>query len=148
MHWREDWQDPFAALAAMQEQLCDLGAIVRFGGDFDVWDLEVRGGTLAGVRILTLVEEHGQGRQLTRWRCRPTYSTLALACTLLLALIGLAAALDGALVAAGVLGVLALALGLRVLTEAASAMATTLEALSAQSAATQDGDTPVRAAPA
>jgi GT2 family glycosyltransferase len=132
VQWREHWQDPFAALAAVQARLCQLGAIVRFGGDFDVWDLEVRGGTLAGVRILTLVEEHAEGRQLTRWRCRPTYSTLALLLTLLLAVLALAAALDGALVAAAVLVVLSLALGLRVATEAASAMATTLEALARQ----------------
>jgi GT2 family glycosyltransferase len=138
--WRERWQDPFAALAAVQEQLCELGAIVRFGGDFDVWDLEVRGGTLAGARIVSLVEEHGQGRQLTRWRCRATCSTLALLGTLLLALLATAAALDGALVAAAVLGVLAVALGLRVATEAGSAMATTLEALAAQAPPAQAGE--------
>jgi hypothetical protein len=59
-------------------------------------------------------------------------------CTLLLDVIALAAALDGALVAAGVLVVLSLALGLRVLTEAASAMATTLEALPDGAPATGD----------
>jgi GT2 family glycosyltransferase len=144
--WRETWQDPFAALAAVLEELCDLGAIVRFGGDFDVWDLEVRGGTLAGVRIQSLVEEHGQGRQLTRWRCRPTYSALALWSTLLLFALALVAALDGALVAAAVLGTLALALGLRVVTEAASAMATTLEALAAQAPSSEDGEPAAAAA--
>ncbi len=142
--WRESWQDPFAALTAVQDELCDLGAIVRFGGDFDVWDLEVRGGTLAGVRIVTLVEEHGQGRQLTRWRCAPTCSAIALWSTLALFVLASVAALDEAFVAAGVLGVLSLALGLRVVTEAASAMATTREALAAQ--APQDGE--AAAAPA
>jgi len=129
VQWREEWQDPFAELGALQRRLVDLGAIVRHGGDFDAWDLEVRGGTLAGVRIVTLVEEHGQGRQLTRSRCRPTCSTLALLSTLLLAVLGLAAALDGAPVAATVLGLLAIVLGLRVATETASAMATALDAL-------------------
>jgi GT2 family glycosyltransferase len=127
--WRDEWQDPFAALAAFQRRLSELGAIVRHGGDFDAWDIEVRGGTLAGVRITTLVEEHGQGRQLTRWRCRPTWSRPALATVFVLAALATVAALDGAMIAAVVLGLLALALGLRIVNEAAAAMATALEAL-------------------
>jgi hypothetical protein len=127
--WRDEWRDPFAALDAFQRRLIDLGAIVRHGGDFDAWDIEIRGGTLAGVRITTLVEEHGQGRQLTRWRCRPTWSRPALATAFVLAALGTAAALDGAMLAAVLLGLLALALGLRVVNEAAGALATALEAL-------------------
>jgi len=129
VQWREEWQDPFEALGAVRRRLVDLGAIVRHGGDFDAWDLEVRGGTLAGVRIVTLVEEHGQGRQLTRWRCRPTFSRTALAGAVLLTMLATAAALDRAPVAAVVLGLLALALALRVVTETAAAMASALEAL-------------------
>lgn len=129
IQWCEQWRDPFVELARLQQRLVDLGAIVRHGGDFDGWDLEVRGGTLAGVRILTLVEEHGQGRQLTRSRCRPTWSKTALFSTGLLAVLGVAAALDGASIAGVVLGLLAVVLGLRVATETASAMATALDAL-------------------
>ena len=44
---------------------------VRRGGDFDRWDLEIRGGALGGARLLSVVEEHGQGRQLARFRLRP-----------------------------------------------------------------------------
>ncbi|GAC1436857.1 MAG: hypothetical protein NVSMB51_09110 [Solirubrobacteraceae bacterium] len=127
--WLEDWRDPFSQLGTLQQRLVDQGAIVRHGGDFDDWDLEVRGGTLAGVRIVTLVEEHGQGRQLTRSRCRGTWSKPALLVTLLLATLGLAATLDGALIAAIVLLLLAAALGLRAMTECAAAMATALDAL-------------------
>ena len=136
VHWREQWQDPFAELAAVQCRLVGLGAIVRCGGDFDTWDLEVRGGTLAGVRLVTLVEEHGQGRQLTRWRCRATWSTAALVTVVLLAALGVAAALDGAPVAAVVLALIAAAVGLRVATETASAMTTTLDALGPSTALT------------
>jgi GT2 family glycosyltransferase len=127
--WREQWQDPFAELAALQRRLVELGAIVRHGRDFDAWDLEVRGGTVAGVRVVTLVEEHGEGRQLTRWRCRAIWSRAALLTTVLLGALGVAASLDGAPVAAIVLGLLAAALGLRIASETASAMTTTLDAL-------------------
>jgi len=129
LQWHEEWQDPFAELDGLQARLVDLGAIVRPGGDFDAWDLEVRGGTLGGVRIVTLVEEHGQGRQLTRSRCRPTWSTFAVLLSVLLALMAVAAALDGALAATIVLGLVSGALALRVVTEIAAAMATTVQAL-------------------
>jgi hypothetical protein len=82
------------------------------GGDFDRWDLELRGGLLGGVRILTAVEEHGHGRQLVRFgfRPRPTRGSPLLAA--FFALAGIAAALGGAFAAAAVLAaVLALVVG-------------------------------------
>ena len=139
VHWREQWLDPFVSLRGVRDGLVDLGAIVRHGGDLDAWDLEVRGGTLAGVRIVSLIEEHGQGRQLARWACRPAFSRVALAGVALLAGLAVAALLDGAPIVAIVLGLLALALGMRVASEAAMAMATTLEAL-APRAASDDED--------
>ncbi|WP_302182731.1 glycosyltransferase [Paraconexibacter antarcticus] len=127
--WHEEWRDPFEELGRLQERLVALGAIVRHGQDFDTWDLEVRGGTLAGVRITTLVEEHGQGRQLVRSLCRPTYSRPALLMNALAATLALAAAADGAPVAAAVLGLLAVMFALRIVTEAASAVATAVMAI-------------------
>lgn len=138
--WHEQWRDPFAELAALQARLVGLGAIVRFGGDFDAWDLEVRGGTLAGVQITTLVEEHGQGRQLVRSRCRPTWSRPAPAMALALAILAAVAAADGAVAAAAPLGLVAVALALRLVAEAASAMSSALVALDADaSPVTPDG---------
>jgi hypothetical protein len=127
--WHEQWRDPFTELAELQERLVDLGAIVRFGGDFDAWDLEVRGGTLAGVRVTTLVEEHGQGRRLVRALCRPTWSRPALLMALVLAVLTTVAAADGALVAAVLLGLVAVSFGLRIVSEASSAMSSALTAL-------------------
>ncbi len=49
------------------------------GGDFDGWDLEVRGGRLGGVRALVVVEEHGAGRQLARLRAWPLCRVAVLA---------------------------------------------------------------------
>ena len=36
---------------------------IKRGGDFDQWDLEVRGGLLGYVRALGMAEEHGAGKQ-------------------------------------------------------------------------------------
>ena len=64
--WSERWASAEARLASLETTLQDLGVTTRRGGDFDRWDLEVRGGLLGGVRIRMAVEEHGAGRQLAR----------------------------------------------------------------------------------
>jgi hypothetical protein len=131
--WSEEWIAPSDWLRSFEREITAAGAVVRRGGDFDAWDLETRGGVLAGVRVTTAVEEHGAGRQLVRMRCRPTWSTPALALTVLLLALAAIAAIDGAAVAAAVLAVLGGVLGLRMLAEASSASALTARVLRGRS---------------
>jgi GT2 family glycosyltransferase len=131
-HWRETWLDPSEWVRRFESALVAEGAVVRRGGDFDGWDLEVRGGTLAGTRVSVLVEEHGGGRQLGRVRCRPVWSLWAPAFALVVTALCVAAAAGGATVAALVLGLMAAALGGRTVSEAASAMAVTVRTVGAQ----------------
>ena len=44
---------------------------VKRGGDFDRWDLEVRGGLFGYIRAVGMIEEHGAGKQLFRLRAWP-----------------------------------------------------------------------------
>lgn len=127
--WSEGWIDPSDWLRSFEREITAAGAVIRRGGDFDGWDLETRGGVLAGVRVTTAVEEHGGGRQLVRMRCRPIWSKPALAITLLLLAVAAAAAIDGAAIAATVLALLAAVLGLRTIAEASSALALTARVL-------------------
>jgi GT2 family glycosyltransferase len=129
--WREEWSDPFDELRAVRDRLLALGAVVCLGGDFDAWDLNVSGGPLGGVRVTTLAEEHDGGRRMLRTRCRPVWSGAACAVAALTSALGLAAALSGALPAAAVLLIVAGSLGIRMLAEAGSAIATVLDALTA-----------------
>src|SRR5207248_9522036 len=94
--WSEQWIDPSDWLRSFERGITAGGAVVRRGGDFDGWDIETRGGVLAGVRVTTAVEEHGAGRQLVRVRCRPTWSRAALAIALLLLVLACVAGIDGA----------------------------------------------------
>lgn len=123
--WREEWIDPSDWVRSLEGGITGAGAVVRRGGDFDSWDIETRGGVLAGVRVSTVVEEHGAGRQLVRMRCRPTWSKPALAITLALLCLATAAAIDGAVIAAIVLAAMGAAVGLRTVGEASSALALT-----------------------
>ncbi len=123
--WREEWIDPSDWVRSLERGITGAGAVVRRGGEFDSWDIETRGGVLAGVRVSTVVEEHGAGRQLVRMRCRPTWSKPALAITLALLGLATAAAIDGAAIAAIVLAAMGAAVGLRTVGEASSALALT-----------------------
>jgi hypothetical protein len=123
--WSEEWSDPVEWVRRLERDIGAAGAVVRRGGEFDGWDLEIRGGVFAGVRVLSAVEEHGSGRQLFRARCRPKWSPAAVSLALALIVVAVTAAADQATATAVVLGLSALALALRILAEASSALALT-----------------------
>ena len=99
------------------------------GGDYDHWDLEVRGGLLGAARLLTTIEEHGAGKQLVRFRLWPTYSGKALGVILLVFGCALGAASDHAWSSQRCLGLVALLPACRMVQECAGAMATVQHAL-------------------
>jgi glycosyltransferase involved in cell wall biosynthesis len=96
--WCEHWQGTEERVRAIIGRLRDEGSVTLSGGDWDRWDVEVRGGLLAGARLRMAIEEHGAGRQLVRVRCWPSAPRLSLA-------------LGTLAVALGVLGTLAHARG-------------------------------------
>jgi GT2 family glycosyltransferase len=127
--WSERWRSAEARLASIEAALQDLGATARRGGDFDEWDLEVRGGMLAGVHVQMAVEEHGSGRQLARVGLWPRYAAgVGIGCGLFILLSG-AAAHAGAWAAATVLGASAVLLFLRATYECSAAMGSTLRGI-------------------
>jgi hypothetical protein len=89
--WSERWRSPVERLARFEQALSSCGASVMRGGDYDSWDLEVRGGLLGAMRVRTAVEEHGSGRQLFRIRMWPHCASLGLAFISLFAVAAVAA---------------------------------------------------------
>ncbi len=120
--WREQWIEPVALLQSLWQRLHEGGAVAQRGGDYDRWDLELRGGLLGGARLLTAVEEHGAGRQLFRFRLWPRFNKVALIVVAALAAVTVAAGCDGAWLAAVPTGGLALLLATRMLADAGAAM--------------------------
>lgn len=102
--WSEHWCDSADWLGRLTGALKACRVPVRVGGDFDDWDLEIRGGLFGGVRCLMMVEEHGSGRQMFRWRVRPKFGLPVLLFALGLAGLTVAAAVDGAVAAPLVTG--------------------------------------------
>ena len=127
--WSEQWQDPAARLHSLEVDLRALGAWVCRGGDYDRWDLEVRGGLFGKARMLMAIEEHGAGKQLVRFRSWPVWSFGGLLLVLLFALLSSAAALDRAWAASLILGGVATLLALRMFEECANALMTFLRVL-------------------
>ena len=130
--WSETWRSREERLSQLEARLRDAGACVLRGGEFDRWDLEVRGGMLGAARVLTTVEEHGAGRQLMRARARPRVSKQGLTVALLVAAPAGLAAWDGAWLPAFVLAGGALFIAARMLLECGAAMSTMLRALDAE----------------
>src|SRR5262249_3196956 len=66
--WTEFWVAPERRVQALAEDLRSHESVVRHGGDFDGWDLEILGGGLGSARLLVAVEEHRGGTQIVRIR--------------------------------------------------------------------------------
>ncbi len=104
MVWSETWHPLESWVAALEDSLLRSQTVLIRGGDFDRWDLNLRGGLFGRARILTAVEEHGGGRQLIRFRAWPWPTRVGLLSSVLLASLAISAALGGAPHAAAVLG--------------------------------------------
>jgi glycosyltransferase involved in cell wall biosynthesis len=138
--WSETWRSREERLGELEARLCEAGACVLRGGEFDRWDLEVRGGMLGAARVLTTVEEHGAGRQLMRARSRPRVSTRGLTVALFVAALAGLAAWDGAWPPALVLAAGLFFIAARMLLECGAAMAAMLRALDAKAARVPGAD--------
>jgi len=121
--WSERWRLADEILRTVEGVLRAHGAVVRRGGEFDRWDLQIRTGLFGGLRLLMGIEEHGDGKQLIRFRVWPWGSPAAFAATIALAGIAAAAAADGAWAVGVLLGTVALWPLARAILESGVAMA-------------------------
>ena len=119
--WTERWRAGDVRLRSIEEGLRGAQVFVRRGGDYDRWDLEVRGGLIGTARLLMGVEDHGQGTQMVRVRVWPRISRPAWITSAALVALAAAAWRDHASVAAAILAGLGAALAARALWEAGRA---------------------------
>jgi hypothetical protein len=94
--WCEEWSSATQRLHRLEAAMQARGITVLRGGPFERWDLHLKVGWLGGARLRMAVEEHGEGRQLLRFRVWPRWSAVTVLASLaLLALCAFALA-DGA----------------------------------------------------
>ncbi len=135
--WSERWCAPEAWVERLEVAMQSEGVVVTRGGDFDNWDLLVRGGLLGAAVGEIVVEEHGAGRQLIRVRSRGVVPTSVQIVYGLLAIATVWAAVDRAMVASTVLCVLTAAfclLALRDMSLAVGSWTRAVEAVSGDAA--------------
>jgi len=128
--WSEKWRCAEDYLQALHESMQAAGAPIQLGGDYDHWDLQIRGGLLASVRILMAAEDHARGRQLIRFELRPRHGVIARILTSIFAALAIMAVVSGAVFAGAMLGLIAAAVGCRSVLEQSAALATALDAAS------------------
>ncbi len=121
LFWSERWQGTEERVHATMQALVGQGTVVRSGGDWDSWDLQVRGGMLGAARLRMAIEEHGSGRQLVRVRSWPYAPLPTLVLGLLATLVAVFAVLSDADAITITLGGAAAALVLRTIYECAAA---------------------------
>ena len=122
--WREQWQSPDETLRSLEAALRADGAIVVPGSAYDGWDLGIQGGLLGSVRTRMVIEEHGSGRQMVRFRSWPRCSIVGGAIVVAFTFCSIAGAFGHGWIACAILGCLALLLGGTILYECAVATAT------------------------
>jgi glycosyltransferase involved in cell wall biosynthesis len=130
--WSEQWQSAHQRLEQLEAALKLHSCAVLQGGDYDRWDLQVRGGLLGVARLRLAVEEHGGGRQLVRFRCWPQFSRVGLALILTLGLLAAGAALSDPWFVAAVLAGAALLLAWAAVRDCATAVGVLAGALAAE----------------
>jgi len=127
--WSETWRDHSEWLRSVEDAHKEVNIQVLRGGNFDTWDLEVRGGIFGSVRTLMAIEEHGAGRQMVRFRAWPKFSPVGITLVSFFAILACWAGIDHSWQASAVLGGITLLLALRIFQESALATATLLYAL-------------------
>jgi glycosyltransferase involved in cell wall biosynthesis len=130
--WSEEWRSGEDRLRAMEGQLRARGAAVYRGGDFDRWDLELRAGLLGAVRMDLVVEEHGRGKQLVRFRAWPRATSGALMLIFALTVVAMIDSIVAAQKGAMICGIPAWLLAMRTVQECAAGMAAVKAALKTQ----------------
>jgi GT2 family glycosyltransferase len=120
--WSEQWRAPEAHLNDIAALARDEHKLVRKGGNFDDWDIELCGG-IGNARLVMAKEEHGGGKEMLLFRYWMTLPAIVLITLCMGTALTLIAATQGASVAAIVIGCGVIAIAIASLRQAARGMA-------------------------
>jgi hypothetical protein len=133
--WSETWQSADQRLTVLETLLREQHVPARRGGAYDNWDLEVRGGIFAHVRLRLGIEEFAGGKQFVCFRSWPCFIVAGGAIAILPALLAVGAHLQGATAAAALLGGTTVALILRAIGDYSAATSSLVAAIKRYEAA-------------
>jgi hypothetical protein len=126
--WSEQWKTTEERLRSVEASIRNSGLQAYRAGDYDRWDLNVRGGVFGAARIRMAIEEHGAGKQLVRFRLWPRCSGKAVVLVVAFIVLSVGAAFAQASTASLIIGGIALLFAVRVFQECAGATSAALNA--------------------
>ena len=127
--WSETWEAAERRLESVEQVLREQRVPLRRGGEFDDWDLEVRGGLLARARTRMAIEQYPGGRQFVRFRSWPSFSRVGALAIVLAGLLAVRAQMSQAPLVAGIFGAAAILVLLRAAGDGSAAMHCLADAL-------------------
>lgn len=130
--WSENWVSPEKRLILVENSIKDKGLVVRRGGNFDSWDLEIRGGLFGSTRLIMVSEEHERGRQMTRFKSWPHISYIVYIVFSIFLGLAILAGIDHSWVAFIFLAIVTILITYRAIGDCATSNFITIEALKSQ----------------
>jgi hypothetical protein len=127
--WSEQWQSTEDRVRGLAAALRAGGSVVRSGGDWDRWDLQIRGGLMGVARVRLGIEEHGSGRQLIRVRAWPYAPRGGILLGVVIGALSILGWIDDREAAASLLGLVSFAILARLMYECGNACATIAHAV-------------------
>ncbi len=127
--WSEAWRSPGEYLGRLEQILKALQSPMVCGGNYDGWDIEVRGGLMGSARLIMATEEHGAGKQLLKFAVRSNFSTWGVVLASMFGALGAIAAAGGNWIVGGLLCGIAVVIVARKQYESMMSMTAIREAL-------------------
>ena len=130
--WSESWRQPEHWLTRLYDLLISQKVPVMRGNEYDRWDLQVSTTLSTHGRLLMMIEEHGNGKQMLRFKIRHVVSPARALLVLLFMIVSASAFFTMSYVASALLGCIGLVLLARIIAGSvlvASCFKTALEEL-------------------
>jgi O-antigen biosynthesis protein len=106
--WCENWLSPEIRLEALEKQLKCKHQYIWRGGDFEQWDLKMKGGEFGMAEICMAAEDHKEGHQYLRFRLKPIFTRRTKFLLAIFSLTMILALIDSAWIPATFFGVITL----------------------------------------
>ncbi len=120
-HWNEqEWKSNEKWLEEIEENIIELKARVKRGGDFDKWDIKTRNGLFSTAKGVLTVEEHGANKQYVKFKYWANYSVGGLLLIGLLTTLTTFAVIDGSWIVASILCLFSFIVTIKYLIDSAS----------------------------
>ncbi|WP_299289573.1 glycosyltransferase [uncultured Mucilaginibacter sp.] len=120
--WSEEWIAAEVWLERIEKELINLKTRVQRGNNFDRWDLQARNSMFSTSRGLLVIEEHGAGKQLLRFKIWPSIPKIVIVAVVTLTIIAVFAAINHAVTVSVILSIIVLLIAAEYFKDSASTM--------------------------